>query len=136
MPATPWNCLAIVGILAAQRNSPTEPSEDGMGTEGGPGDLQEVQSSDEGTEGSHFPQEAEVEVPQVQPAQDAGACGLKAAKTLAVMVRRRSLNRAAALPAGPRRVGCTCTNSTGLGNRPEEMTLRPGGSAGAFSTFN
>jgi hypothetical protein len=32
-----------------------------------------VQGSDEGAEGAHLPQEEKVEVPQVQPGQDAGA---------------------------------------------------------------
>jgi hypothetical protein len=33
-----------------------------------------MQSSDEGTEGPHLPQEAKVEMSQVQPRQDAGTC--------------------------------------------------------------
>jgi hypothetical protein len=36
-------------------------------------DLQSMQSSDEGTEGAHLPQETKVAVPQVQSGQDAGA---------------------------------------------------------------
>jgi hypothetical protein len=36
-------------------------------------DLQQVQSSDEGAEGAYLPQEAKVEVSQVQSGQDAGA---------------------------------------------------------------
>ena len=36
-------------------------------------DLQGMQSSDEGTEGAHLPQETKVAVPQVQSGQDAGA---------------------------------------------------------------
>src|SRR5579862_374785 len=37
----------------------------------GNSDLQSVQNSDEGTEGAHLSQETKVEVPQVQPGQDA-----------------------------------------------------------------
>jgi hypothetical protein len=37
------------------------------------GDLQIVQSADEGTEGAHLPQEKKVEVPQLWSRQDAEA---------------------------------------------------------------
>jgi hypothetical protein len=45
---------------------------DGVGTECDPenDDLQKVQSSDDGVEGSYLPQETKVEMPSVQPRQD------------------------------------------------------------------
>ena len=48
---------------------------DAMRQECDPGndDLQKLQSSHEGIEGSYLPQETKVEMPPLQPGQDAGA---------------------------------------------------------------
>ena len=68
-------------------------------------DLQDVQSSDEGTEGAHLPQEAKVEVPQVWPRQNAVARrGLNAARAggrQAITARNRTGRRRGRRASGP-----------------------------------